>query len=428
MKKNSVSRELEINTLLEIINYYKRYQENSKNGLVILVNGPWGSGKTTVLESLENEIKNDETIELLAFYKSWESDYFENAYLPFFYQIEDRFSDKFILEKIASSVHSVGLNQIMKILGKVIGKVILSKSGIDSTDFKTISGEIVAEYKKETLYLEEYKEFLTLKKKIIEQLNKICLEDKKYVFIIDELDRCNPKFAVDTLEIIKHFFDIKNCIFIVSVDKLQLGESIKTIFGQNMNSEIYFSKFFDYQFNLPKISFGDLVENCEIDNKEEILEYLEYLFRKHLVSTRDSLKIFSEFLECYNNNKKHFDFIEQQMCIIFLLTLKYTNLYYYNAILNGNINTIFMKNQSKDPTFTSISDSLGFRDGVLNNFLATFNQYYDVIPSKELRICNDSLINDKYKKQHAAYTALNKYIPLIRENISYKKIIEKIIN
>ena len=38
---------------------------------------------------------------------------------------------------------------------------------------------------------------------------------KKIIFFIDELDRCRPTFAIELLEVIKHLFNIDNCIFII---------------------------------------------------------------------------------------------------------------------------------------------------------------------------------------------------------------------
>ncbi|MEZ4628433.1 MAG: P-loop NTPase fold protein [Eubacteriales bacterium] len=37
---------------------------------------------------------------------------------------------------------------------------------------------------------------------------------KKLLIIIDELDRCRPTFAIQTLELIKHLFAVKGLIFI----------------------------------------------------------------------------------------------------------------------------------------------------------------------------------------------------------------------
>ena len=50
MKAKKVSRIKDIEVLFEVIKNMKEYRENSENGLVILLNGSWGSGKTTFLD------------------------------------------------------------------------------------------------------------------------------------------------------------------------------------------------------------------------------------------------------------------------------------------------------------------------------------------------------------------------------------------
>lgn len=42
--------------------------------------------------------------------------------------------------------------------------------------------------------------------------------EKPLVFIVDELDRCNPTFAVKVLERIKHLFAIPHIVFVLAID------------------------------------------------------------------------------------------------------------------------------------------------------------------------------------------------------------------
>ena len=53
----------------------------------------------------------------------------------------------------------------------------------------------------------------SLKKFIADSSN-----EKPLIFIIDELDRCRPDYAVSILEQIKHFFSIPNIIFVLSIN------------------------------------------------------------------------------------------------------------------------------------------------------------------------------------------------------------------
>lgn len=327
MKTKIVSRIDDISTLLEIIKNRNEYKENSKNGLVILLNGEWGTGKTTFLEEFIEAISSNKDVELFNIYNAYENDYYENAYLPFFASIEDKIELGKEFTKFIKSVGKSSTNGLVVISYAVIKSIFKTKLKVDLDDIKNNLKDIQDEKNGED-YLKKYRDFSKYKETIKTRIRKICSEKPK-IFIIDELDRCKPNFAMETLEIVKHFFDIENCIFIVSVDKMQLIESIKAIYGSNINSEKYFSKLFDYQYNLIPVDFYDSIDLSNGANRE-LVEYSTKIFNILNISLRDSKKIFNELLQ---KNKKWT--VEQSLFMLFLLTLKYTDLSFYKAIINN---------------------------------------------------------------------------------------------
>ena len=75
--------------------------------------------------------------------------------------------------------------------------------------------------------IETYSEKIKNKKLFKERLRG--LADSVYdktgyplVFIVVELDRSKPTFAIEVLERIKHYFDIPHIVFVVGVDEAQL--------------------------------------------------------------------------------------------------------------------------------------------------------------------------------------------------------------
>lgn len=56
------------------------------------------------------------------------------------------------------------------------------------------------------------------------------------------------------LERIKHFFDVAGLIFVLSIDKEQLGHSIRAVYGAGINIEGYLRRFIDLEFQLPKVT------------------------------------------------------------------------------------------------------------------------------------------------------------------------------
>lgn len=76
---------------------------------------------------------------------------------------------------------------------------------------------------------------------------------QKIVFIIDELDRCRPDYALNLLEIIKHFFAVPNVHFVLGVNLTALGNSVKARYGQGVDAHKYLQKFVMLTMTLPEM-------------------------------------------------------------------------------------------------------------------------------------------------------------------------------
>ena len=427
MKSNIQLRNEEISTLLEVIRKKEFYKENSEHGLVILLNGEWGTGKTTFINQFVGMINSQDDIELFNNYNAYENDYYENAYIPFFASIDDKIK---LRKEFTNFIKSVGgaTGKGLVVVSYAITKSIFKKKfDIDVDDIKNNLKEIQDEEVNNDL-LNEYKDFHKYKNKIKESMNSIC-KNKTQIFIIDELDRCKPSFAMETLEIVKHFFDVKNCVFIIAVDKVQLEESIKTIYGNGINSEKYFSKLFDYQFNLLPISFYDSVDITDMPNANELVKWSAKIFDTLEISLRDSKKIFNELIQ------KNKDWtIEQSLFMLFLITLKYTDLSFYKAIINkdyfkykkmfeGQYNREFEK-YNKLFSF-KIGDGLTYGK-ILEELNIYINKKFSdvrVEMSKSKRSIGSTL-----REESQIAKDLITYIPEITIGLTIKENIKKIIN
>ena len=76
--------------------------------------------------------------------------------------------------------------------------------------------------------------------------------NKPLVIAIDELDRCRPSYAVELLEIAKHFFSVDGIVFVLAIDKSQLTHAIKALYGNEFDSIGYLRRFIDLDFQLPE--------------------------------------------------------------------------------------------------------------------------------------------------------------------------------
>lgn len=399
-ERKKVLREVEIETLNEIVGKYKYYQENSSEGISILINGGWGSGKSTFLEDYCNQ-KDNTNYQFLNIYKSYEYDFYDNAFIPLFSFLENELSLGLDLNSIFSITSKYVFRKILNIPINAIKKMLKDKLDVD---IKRVEKELVDLYNEYNYDSSIYDDFLLIKKIKQEIKDKIenKVKNKPLIFIVDELDRCNPRFAIDTLEILKHFMDIKNFIIVIAVDKGQLQESAKTIFGQNMNSDIYFSKFFDYQFNLNRIKFIDAIDFSSIADAPQIIDSVQHIFDFLGISIRDSYKIFNEFLAKYDlfSNKDNPWTPEQCVFILFMLVLKNTDLMFYNSILHNNF-----KNYYK---YIQDSDEIDKR-----KYLDVFQ--FSLFGKSSVKACLENLY-ENFEKKYMDLRFLGKYVDTFGDN------------
>ena len=81
------------------------------------------------------------------------------------------------------------------------------------------------------------------------------------VIFVDELDRCRPTFAVQLLERIKHFFDIPNIVFVLSLDKKQIEACIKAVYGAEIDATEYLRRFFNLEFGIPHVDTESYIDS-----------------------------------------------------------------------------------------------------------------------------------------------------------------------
>ena len=85
-------------------------------------------------------------------------------------------------------------------------------------------------------------------------------KDKKVVIFIDDLDRCLPNKALEILEAIKLFLDVKGCIFVLGIDISVIDDIVQRKYKNRIKGRDYLEKIIQLSFNLPPLS------DTEIEN------------------------------------------------------------------------------------------------------------------------------------------------------------------
>lgn len=132
--------------------------------------------------------------------------------------------------------------------------------------------------------------------KIKEALQKSVKKNGRVVLITDELDRCDPRFCVNLLETIKHFFDLDGLFTILSFSDKALLATLSNTYGSDFiknNSENYLTKFIDHRtkiYGIDNSSYSCMVseffQNNNCDISKEDLEEISVMFSGKKLSSR----------------------------------------------------------------------------------------------------------------------------------------------
>jgi hypothetical protein len=333
--------------LTNIINSYT-------NGFVLAINNKWGTGKTTFVNMWQQDLKNKghKTV----YFNAWENDFEDNPLTALMGEL------KTLTKKSTESEFKNTLKKAA-ILSKNIAPIIVQAIADKYIDTKGIKEAIVGVTKGlSDVFENEVNEYAKKKKSISEFKKSLSefiantYEGKPLIFIIDELDRCRPNYAVSILEQVKHFFSVPNVVFVLSIDKTQLGNAVKGVYGSDfIDSDEYLRRFIDLEYSIPEpeadvfykylfeyYQFNEFFDSAERkqfrelqSDSEHFLRVSKLLFTNKNVPLRQQEKIFGlarVALRSFNANNYVVPHI-----FIFLAFIKITNSEFYQKLKNKKL-------------------------------------------------------------------------------------------
>ena len=115
--------------------------------------------------------------------------------------------------------------------------------------------------------LKEIIERIDYKKTINSFFDRVTDEKcNRLIIFIDELDRCNPEFAVRLLERIKHYCNHDRINFVFSINQAQLEQTLKRFYGNDFEAGKYLNKFFDLPFPIPPANMDGFYRSIGFTN------------------------------------------------------------------------------------------------------------------------------------------------------------------
>jgi hypothetical protein len=316
---------------------------------IIALDGHWGSGKSffvkqakMVLDAHNPYIKHDTLVDKEEICKAWKEiahsmggkELSLKKHVCVYYDswLHDDDEDpllSLIFEIYCSIKNEYAFHEMFNILD-VLGNVVDAVSG------KSIS-KIRESLKRQKDPFQSLLDERELSKKIKEFLNSLLAEQgERLVIIVDELDRCNPIFAVRLLEKIKHYFDNENITFILSINSYELQNTIKNYYGERFNATGYLNRFIDLRVVLPPVDLQSYFRYLRENSNRYPVE--QYLIEEYGFQLRDIAKyILMINIVCPKNTSYYSSdtSLVGRVFVPILVALQMHNLDKYHDFING---------------------------------------------------------------------------------------------
>jgi len=234
-----------------------KFINNSNTPITIALQGEWGSGKTSLMNSLKQNLSDsDDSKYHSVWLNTWEYALMKDAQSTLMDIITGLIQETSKIADINETQTNKLLNTLwsgIKDTSKVVAKTALKKTLTGSENiidtFSSNGKSTIGEVRTE-----------------LEKIIAACIsKDKKqgFIFFIDDLDRIDPPIAVQLLELLKNIFTLKNCVFVLAIDYDVVIKGLEPKFGKlSDKNEREFRSFFDKIIQVP---FSMPVSNYNID-------------------------------------------------------------------------------------------------------------------------------------------------------------------
>lgn len=296
------------------------YITGERDGFVLNLNGAWGTGKTEFLRRLYTllTLRGHPTI----YIDAWESDFSQNPLSVVSSELVSQLSEQ--NQNIGDELDKLG-----EYLGRALKGTIIGLSGLftkyffdDSAAGREAAKAILDSSGQSFLdkVKNEHQEQISAIKAIRRELGLIAEviqtnfgKKLPVVVLVDELDRCRPNYAIEMLEVIKHFFATKNFVFVIASDTAQLRTSITSIYGSGFDSATYLRRFFNREARLEKPDMAAFLKTYSLDDFSEgvilfpdikrninltVSTYLNWISRAYNLSLRDIDQLHNKLNAC----------------------------------------------------------------------------------------------------------------------------------
>ena len=270
------------------INGLVNFIKSCNTPMTIAVQGDWGTGKTSIMTMIKNELKNSKNLNLVWF-NTWQFSQFN-------------LGDKLPLTMLNKLVNEVSSNKESENF-KYIKKAMV---GVADAILGHISGGAL----EVSSFLDNEENLFEAVERLKESFQKLVNEkagdEGRVIIFIDDLDRIEPERAVELLEVLKIFLDCEKCIFVLAIDYSVVTRGVKVKYGNDFSEskgKSFFDKIIQVPFKMPVGSYGislyvkKCFEDIGLEVEEEVLPQYINLIKYSIGNNPRSMKrLFNSFL------------------------------------------------------------------------------------------------------------------------------------
>ena len=199
-------------------------QQNS-GGLVVAVDGKFGSGKSTFLKMCAAQLRLTRPELKVVEFNAWQQSHTNNPLIDLTSKLlrEVPGSDK--RELLWTAVKRVSWNAVT-----------LATQGL--VDSQVIHGS------DDTEPAQPWNDIEDQRQKFRNALGGLAKE-QPLVVLLDELDRCMPQQALDYLNVVRHLFDVAGVTVVVGVNQTELAHRVRCLYGDTCEADVFLRRFRD---------------------------------------------------------------------------------------------------------------------------------------------------------------------------------------
>jgi predicted KAP-like P-loop ATPase len=179
---------------------------------VVGLDSQFGSGKTFFIKRWARQLKNDGAN--VVYFNAWETDFAHDPLMAFLATLEkDLFAGR--LEKeYRDDMRKAAKALWQRISLNIVEQVTVALVKTDDVAavmeaMKPLQSERYDAFKSAQTEIGDFRSKLLQCGKTLREADE---DDRPIIIFVDELDRCRPDYAIQVLEIIKHFFNIENYV------------------------------------------------------------------------------------------------------------------------------------------------------------------------------------------------------------------------